>query len=803
MFDVVLKNIGDFSFVIKEYHKIPTAKADDDDDIRHVCPLPNVLIDMETLLGERETKSRCVNTRVANRLVQQLGWAYRPTLPSAVGAAVGPAGDLATQLMLTAAKMAGAKAGGLTAGWALSALGFTTGVGNTNQVLGQISGELQGINQTLVEMNQQIANFTAATRAQTCNDSIDASNNARSLIDGLADDYQDFLTTASEAKVIPPLTNCLIPGSAFCVEDWANAVLDNSSTTTGIMNALFKINNSMTSLSSIDGVIATCLDPNVLPLPVGGEDDQNYYASVSSLMNAFYNYQARGLILLVEAYQFNAWKATGEQGGDPVTDPFIADDLCLTPPNSMVALACQKTVSSVAAVHQNLVRQFTMGGVGYSDEDVYIHYRHDSPIPLIFVRSLEDFTAEAYQQGTGESCSSPLSSNAPCGITVGNPSPGGEFFFDVTYEYQDEWRPVSSVEFADILRFSIGQTPATFLEVVGLKNPQDKLIFHHDFFANKMAAPDFKTFNQDVTCFADLDIPQTPLSIQPVCEPTSFRNYWDLKRQGVESWFEQNPNIPTLGTRNGFYDFTTNINRNAWHFVSYPGWSPLMYQSPNAQQFRWPVIAADRISCTKGRSATNVAGAYTRCADDLDIWLTQHVPGPTVNNGRQPTYHYIGEQPWSTFVPGWADLTGEQLTDGVIPAIDGDRESDEWVAFKFSGTGIPQPSVAFDFGSETDIGLISVTYYDKSGNDKGGNLGPDRVEIFVSNDGGVTYPTDPVAVYTDFERDSQDPNVGTYTAFISVNIKNATAIRMDFYQGETTPDTLSRTVFLAEVNFYE
>ena len=511
-------------------------------------------------------------------------------------------------------------------------------------------------------------------------------------------------------------------------------------------------------------------------------------------MNAFYNYQARGLLLLVEAYNFNAWMAAGEPAGHPAEYNTATSDICLIK-DSTVQLMCGKTEASVKLVHDNLVQQFTKAGVGYSDDDARIHYRGNSNA-LLFARSLEDFTAEAHLQGF-ESCSSPLSSSAPCGITAGNFETSNKKF-GITYAHQFNWRPAYAGELQALYQTNVNRTPASYLRDAGFENPEDKLIIHSNYFQFDM------NWNQrgvNTLVFTDLDLYPTFVP-QPVNSIPKMQNFWMYGKnlQGYAIGVE-NPNIPTLNRRNNFYKFATRTfpqNDVAYLYSVSPGWSTDFPEAKQAQQYRWPVMTVQSdIVCTKGRANTNVAGAFMRCGPDLDVWLEQNIPGLPINN--QPiSYRYIGSQPQQTTNnEAWWDV-GAQLVDQVQPLQNASINDDRWVGIQSYQIGMnigPLPSVEFDLGGKTYLSLISINYASWIT-----TIGPSRVEIFLSTDGGATYSSTPDVVYKGFVINNAQPGITNFTDIIPINVKDVTNVRMDFYADATTA---SPAVLLGEIKFID
>ena len=159
-------------------------------------------------------------------------------------------------------------------------------------------------------------------------------------------------------------------------------------------------------------------------------------------------------------------------------------------------------------------------------------------------------------------------------------------------------------------------------------------------------------------------------------------------------------------------------------------------------------------------------------------------------------------QPRSDVAEWMGDATGDELADGVVPVW----PEENLVGFnEFHGTGsgadlgLPQPRIEFDLGGFRALASISIAYISGGA---GGVLGPQRVEISVSTDGGATF-SEAVVVYDGFDR-TFDGTLFLMTDEIAIEALGATHVRLDFYQGNH-PDLFNTSlwVFLGEVAFFE
>lgn len=183
------------------------------------------------------------------------------------------------------------------------------------------------------------------------------------------------------------------------------------------------------------------------------------------------------------------------------------------------------------------------------------------------------------------------------------------------------------------------------------------------------------------------------------------------------------------------------------------------------------------------------------------------IPGPNEGDSAQPRSDIV----W------YGDATGRELLDGFIPFGWSTGHGVGFNEFHGTGTGTdtgdPQPRIEFDLGGARDVSSVSITYL--TGALRFGVVGPERVEISVSNDGGATYS--PTVTYSGFNRffgtsgppyphpDHGDNNneIIAPTDTVPLSAKGITHVRMDFFQGShPTRVNTSLWVFLSEMTFF-
>lgn len=656
---------------------------------RTVCPLPKVLVLLD--LPNGKTQDVCVPASVALSLADKDG----------SGTDLGAVGDgmsLATILFSAVVKGLVQKAAGAATGWVLGAVGLTSGNDSSEQlqILDNISSELMDIEATLSMIDTGIADIDKAILTQTCDTLIDSTSDARSLIDTLTTDYNNFLADASGsdgfAPTLPPIsTGCDTEITDSCVEVWADAVLDDSTTTSGVLNALNQIHEAMVApgTGSGGGIISGCLDPMLVTPPQPGENDVDYYNTVASLMTAFYNYQARGLLLLVEAHHFRAWSLTSPPPtGDPSTDPASTSEICTMATDASVINACNDAVTDTEAVYAHLKAQYLLAGAPYIAADTAdaFELRYTAtgpPQAMLLAKSLEDFTGSA-GDCTSVLTSGPLTSGDPCGLTVGNLNTATTTF-GVSYGPNDPyeaWSPTTEPELSFLLEGQgQTQTPGEYLTTLGFGNMTNKVVItgsttDFSLIQSKSLSGTIKPYTGSAVCFLDTDIRKN-ITPQPVCSQAALNEFWMDGEEGgsifcgdVNLYLDElvdtvYTNIYLPGKRNGFYDLTLipKSGSDECHYDAkeLPGWDAANASAANAQQYRWPALSLADVTCTDKRSPWNASGeAFTRCGADFDAWFENIVPlNPPVSIEREMLPGPSGPVDCTDTASHWSIETGD------------------------------------------------------------------------------------------------------------------------------------------------
>ncbi len=528
--------------------------------------------------------------------------------------------SITSDLFLALGKGAAKEVGGAAVGWALSALGLSSG---DDAALEQINGDLQEIISQLAEIEQELSVLIGKIEQLDC-DALSADiNSARTMIKTLTVTYQGFVDDGAGTygtAIVPPISE---------MTTWADNVLDQMN---GVLPALIAIDDALMSVGSAQGIISACLQPEIVTPPVAGSiDDRSYYKTVQNMVHFYYVLQVQGLLLLHEAYHFRAQQASTLA---PSTDDIA--NICISATEAEVIHDCNMVIEDTNRVYQDLAEQFLLGGAAFSNDNLLL--RNNGADSTLWVGSLEDFT-----QSAGDSCSSPLTSADPCGLTVGNRNTG-KTPFSVNYQDYDGWRPASSDELGELIGARGSKTPAAYLEAIGFQNATGKLVITGDSFEYSILSMDpissSALLYSHATCFLDMD-----LTRNVVCHDNSIQGFYTEKQRacamGVEPYFVANSHIATKGERNGFYDFKydisgthcQNLGYEHYKFIEAPGWETSNTSGANAQQYRWPALSIAYLTCTGSRSRTNPGGVPTRCGNDFDLWFDPQVPRPPTCNG--------------------------------------------------------------------------------------------------------------------------------------------------------------------------
>ena len=526
-----------------------------------------------------------------------------------------------TDLFTSLAKGAAGNVGGAAAGWAMSAMGLSNGdaaaLASINNDLQTIINQLAGIQQELSDINKAIDQLDCDTQSQAAKKLVTPIQTAVLEYKGFADQAAGKYGPAS----VPPLDK---------MNDWAATVTDP---TNGVRPALLAINTALTNAGSAKGIIAVCLDPNVLPPPAAGTvGDTDYYVSnpegtptVANLIDFWFTYQAQGLWMLQEAYHYQAQQATGQ-----TLQPDQVGDVCTNATGSLAQYACTQAIEDTNTTYESLAQQFLSAGLPYTDDQVLTLNTGDANAKL-FPRSLEEFTAAA-----GDSCPSPLTAAQLCGVTVATGATVTDAM-KVEFNGYSPWTAATKGQFQNILAKRGSTSPGAYMNSLGFKNAEHKVLLTPQTASFQIKVSGMDTFKGTATCFL-----YTQLEV--LCGDSYSGQ---IKETLLEPYRRSKAPFPcptypfwrTNGSLPGNVPFfaANLLNKSETFSCKYywsekPGWVK-GNTSSSAKQLRWPQLNVADLTCTNGRSPTNPGGVPTRCGDDFDAMFNTLVTRPVTCSG--------------------------------------------------------------------------------------------------------------------------------------------------------------------------
>ncbi len=546
-----------------------------------------------------------------------------------IGGAEGSAASgMFVSLSKSAAQGAAGEIGGQAAGWAMGALGLSSGSPDYSAQLDKIDDDLQVIIGQLNDIEKELNAIEGELTVLNCSTWATALTGEKGRVDYLIGAYQSLVSTAANGGLVPSAE----------IADWVDQVLGLGSYASQqpIGQVISTFASTLTGPAST-GVIPACAQSVPVPGSVMAGDG-TYYGQVNLFTDYYYNYQVRALFLYIEAQHYRAWVAAGSPGSDVIPADSV-QDVCADPNG---ALYCNQAAGRANDVYNALLAQYTAAGAPYTGDNFVLKYDADNP--YLFPLSLEDFTKAA-----GSTCTYPLVSSAPCGVMA------------VRY---DDTAAVNTVHYLGYTNWGISRmshldawvegwksgTPGQYLEkTYGFKNMENKIIVSSTNYSYKLKGTDAW---QVMTGFFDTDMvygwQTSPINTQSEFEKlmtqtvdhgancTPFNVWLHVREVGSDS---------APKNRNKFYDLAGSGEKceGTWYkpfvFSETPGWmlafqdgrnhNTMVYgNSANLVQFRWPFRHVATLTCTGSRSTHNPAGVWSMCGDDFVAWVDRIVPRP-------------------------------------------------------------------------------------------------------------------------------------------------------------------------------
>ena len=589
--------------------------------------------------------------------------------------------------------------GSSLAGWALGAIGISTGDGATEKeiedTLNTIENELEDIESTLTGISDELKELDQDLVQMDCDTLAADLDGQLGLITSLYQNYESFISTAKSGTV--PLVNCTdalnTPNS--CLKAWVNAVLDDNSEGQGVQWALNTIATAFNPQGNANGVIAECMKTVEPPKPGDMElhDANAYWNQTLGLVNYYYAYMVKGLTIYSEASHFQAWMAHGYPGGSPI--PSNADATYETYCTGAGYTICQNVVELQSFIYDSMLKAYETTGAPYTDNDVVLNYKTSNNANL-YPSSLENFTMAANSGAWPDQCSRPLDSSDPCGITAdgivswnndANSNGGVDSgkFESVKYASYTGWA-VGFKDDLNALLTNIGptETPAKFLESSGFYDMGNKIIqsrsyevfgMPNSYVPNGHDSPGVALLGNVMIVFVDTNVADNSKLTYSVFDTQSAANDYLMIPGGNTMTCHAGFGNVNSGNYVTGSDFVTKDPYNGWYRSSadmiaclnaqccnnggssccpqnlgydsntgavvrpVANWALDTVKSPywpqpmpdTKKQFSLPMIDVSSLACTNSRSHQNLQGAFVRCGDDFDSWLTANIPKPSGN----------------------------------------------------------------------------------------------------------------------------------------------------------------------------
>lgn len=554
-------------------------------------------------------------------------------------------------------------------GWALSAIGLSGPDPSANVV-----AELEKIDADLETMSSQLSEIFEAIETQTCNQAITAIETDVANIQNLYLTYQrDFVGQASQG-------NPIIPSQ---LDAWMTDMETVSGSLTNIATAL----SGSPGESSIISACSTAASTAYNDAAGNPFSDLTYYAPIQNLVNYYYGVQTQGVALIVEWLHLQACQSFTPNPCDFTTvstnpPPEQAYNVCqgasgdaATFCSEAAAWVSQPDTTQPSGLYQLVTQQMIAAGAPYNWDGTIGIIAGSS---ILAPASLEDFTnnAEFVTGGkvTPTQCPSPLSSDQPCGYTVGLYNA----VFDEGIWYanyggvsgQSLWNniPSSNLNTNELYSslfntynvYRRNNTPAPdgsgivvtgsvadYMNSIGFKNAADKIITFHD--------DSHKAFDKTAVC----DIFTAVKKEMPYCNKDQNSAHVCAQTNEVDSC-EDNENSPGTGVApeitdvidpptyaQGFFNFFYECNQDECTWKYKPGWLKEEASNEKFYQYRWPMLDITTLNCTvrpasvsgttttpgyiqfagKNANAKDVT-YYTMCGNDLQKYIDALMPPP-------------------------------------------------------------------------------------------------------------------------------------------------------------------------------
>ncbi|KAL3913995.1 MAG: hypothetical protein SGILL_006273 [Bacillariaceae sp.] len=578
---------------------------------------------------------------------------------------------LATSLLKSAASSAGGKLGETGAGFALAAIGMGGG---------QYTKQLDEIQTTLSSIDDNTKAILDEMKDWQCLKMMTELREAESIIHARVDTYNHFLRQASTTNVPLDFDCASIKAGdeRVCVTTWASNVLDNS-VVPSLMDRMYYIDSVLKG-----GLIEKCLEAHVEPpqqYEFDGPDGVNYWGNVYDFLQPYYNVQAQGVAMVVEAYHFRAWKAAGKPDYDLEQPETAMNEVCSSNEKRKYKPSpqtyCFAAYSATRDIRQHIVEQYEMVGAPYATNETTVQYltspEDPEPKARLYSQSPYGFNKAAGNDDCrAEDFQSDPYSYSTCGVSAVT---GGnvQAIEQVKAYGMDSW---SSATMDDIYSLGHGwkkdKAYGDYLTEIGFEDIQGKALLLNDTrrvrIGNNPCDPDNSVF--EMNCYTDTRSKKdhyicNQAQVSPLvsgnprsglCEPDDFDSGRSATARG-----------PSADTKlyDGFYNFEQNIvgpdEGKSLEMVTKPG-----YVKGNSKtNYVLPVVHLEDVECNAGNKKQNTQNVFIRCGDDRDQFFDLLIP-------QLPPY----PQEWDVAARATMDEAGidSETTSEYIVAITTDDE---------------------------------------------------------------------------------------------------------------------------------
>ena len=599
-----------------------------------------------------------------------------------------------TTLMMEVAKGAAGEAGSSLVGWVLGSSGSAD---QDEAVLDQIEGDLENIEQTLSDIETEISELVSAIGKLDCDTWIQDAEQYVFPIENLWNPNAATVPPAPGATPQQSYTGIVAESknNTVTLEDmqsWVDQVLNNDGQGIGgqsLLNDLQDLAGVLYEPGTGSGLIQTCLSQSQnLPGNFHGQTDDVYYDTVvAPLIDYYYGIQAKGVTMVVEALNFEAWQAAGSPVSDEQTIDSLPESICGDTATGTVLEFCENATWAVlgtdgqSGVRGRVAEQMAYGGAPYTTDPSAT----SQPVHRFLGSNSLWSSSPALFSSLNSPASCPeLDSNAPCGILAGlysNTAVGGAYG-GYGAGLGGTWVAASGPGMYQLFATGPGFTndytnvgdymmkKLRFLEL------PDNVIFitnqvtHVQPYSNMTVGP-------NVISFTDTGL--TPEKFYPYYGPQTASGYINV--DGLQymtsapycQYFSTNPALPPASENNGFYVGSSEFcpgNQGAWTGGP-PGWTVDVGAANNHPQFRLPVILVDQLTCKAGFSPTNAVGERSMCGSDLQAWLDAQVPPAPAEVSTSPgSSRTIGQghAHGKGGAQGGPDVLGEPVTGDLLMA---------------------------------------------------------------------------------------------------------------------------------------